>query len=56
MQWARRRANIAWHKHGIPSWAYRFDVVPNGIKPYVGASHFKEVNQFVDPTTATLAL
>ncbi|CAI6098743.1 unnamed protein product [Clonostachys chloroleuca] len=43
MQWARRRANIAWHKHSIPSWAYRFDVVPNGIKPYVGASHFKEV-------------
>lgn len=43
MQWARRRANIAWHKHGLPTWAYRFDVVPNGIDRFVGASHFKEV-------------
>lgn len=43
MQWARRRANLIWHENGLPSWGYRFDVVPNGIKPHVGASHFKEV-------------
>ncbi|KAJ4325893.1 hypothetical protein N0V84_003279 [Fusarium piperis] len=43
MQYLRRRANKAWAKHGIPSYAYRFDVTVNGLPPFIGATHFQEV-------------
>ncbi|KAG6221519.1 hypothetical protein E4U26_005903 [Claviceps purpurea] len=39
----RRRANLAWSRHGIPSFAYRFDVCPHGVPDTLGASHFQEV-------------
>ncbi|KAL0936581.1 carboxylesterase family protein [Colletotrichum truncatum] len=42
-QFLRRRANVAWANHGVPSYAYRFDVTVNGVAPYIGATHFQEV-------------
>ncbi|KAG6098773.1 hypothetical protein E4U30_007550 [Claviceps sp. LM220 group G6] len=39
----RRRANLAWSRHGIPSFAYRFDVRPYGVPDTLGATHFQEV-------------
>lgn len=42
-QFLRRRANINWSKHDVPSYAYRFDVTVNGDPPYIGATHFVEV-------------
>ncbi|KAG5961748.1 hypothetical protein E4U57_007451 [Claviceps arundinis] len=39
----RRRANLAWSRHGIPSFAYRFDVRPHGLPDTLGATHFQEV-------------
>ncbi|TDZ22036.1 Lipase 1 [Colletotrichum orbiculare MAFF 240422] len=39
----RRRANVAWANHGVPSYAYRFDVTVNGNPPYIGSTHFVEV-------------
>ncbi|KYK54974.1 carboxylesterase family protein [Drechmeria coniospora] len=41
--YARRRANLAWSDHGVPSYSYRFDVLVNGQVPYFGSSHFQEV-------------
>ncbi|KAM0415935.1 hypothetical protein ACHAPT_013088 [Fusarium lateritium] len=43
MQYQRRRANKAWAKHGLPSYAYRFNVTVNGLPPFTGATHFQEV-------------
>ncbi|KAH7020253.1 Alpha/Beta hydrolase protein [Ilyonectria destructans] len=43
MQYQRRRSNIAWAKHGVPSYVYRFDVTVNGVPDFVGATHFQEV-------------
>ncbi|KAF7555267.1 hypothetical protein G7Z17_g2312 [Cylindrodendrum hubeiense] len=43
MQYQRRRSNIAWAKHGVPSYVYRFDVTVNGLTPVTGATHFQEV-------------
>lgn len=31
MHYLRRRANLAWHKAGLPSYSYLFDVVVNGV-------------------------
>ncbi|KAF6844168.1 carboxylesterase family protein, partial [Colletotrichum musicola] len=42
-QFLRRRANINWARHNVPSYAYRFDVTVNGDPPYIGATHFVEV-------------
>ncbi|KAG6011921.1 hypothetical protein E4U54_007839 [Claviceps lovelessii] len=39
----RRRANLAWSRYRVPSFAYRFDVTPNGIPATLGATHFQEV-------------
>ncbi|KAG5926473.1 hypothetical protein E4U42_003272 [Claviceps africana] len=39
----RRRANLAWSRYGIPSFAYCFDVTVNGMPPMLGATHFQEV-------------
>ncbi|KAK8139825.1 Lipase 1 [Apiospora sp. TS-2023a] len=43
MHYARRRANIAWAKAGLPSWSYRFDVTTPGSPGSVSATHFQEV-------------
>ncbi|UNI14564.1 hypothetical protein JDV02_001181 [Purpureocillium takamizusanense] len=43
IHYMRRRASLAWFKHGLPSYAYRFDVTVNGLPPSIGASHFQEV-------------
>ncbi|KAJ2904767.1 hypothetical protein MKZ38_007275 [Zalerion maritima] len=43
MGYCRRNANIGWSKHGIPSYAYRFDVTISSLPGYVGATHFQEV-------------
>lgn len=50
MQYLRRRANIAWSSHGLPSYSYRFDVTVNGIPDYVAATHFQEVAFVFDNT------
>ncbi|OBR05091.1 Carboxylic ester hydrolase [Colletotrichum higginsianum IMI 349063] len=39
----RRRANTVWSENGIPSFAYRFNVRPNGAPEYIGSTHFAEV-------------
>ncbi|KAK8056832.1 carboxylesterase family protein [Apiospora rasikravindrae] len=43
MHYARRRANIAWAKAGLPSWSFRFDVTTPGSPGSVSATHFQEV-------------
>ncbi|KAI3332345.1 alpha/beta-hydrolase [Xylariaceae sp. AK1471] len=43
MHHVRRLSNMAWYTAGVPSWAYRFDVLVNGIPDYVAATHFQEV-------------
>lgn len=40
----RRKSNILWSQHGIPSWSYRFDAVPDGIPANVSAAHFLEAS------------
>ncbi|KAK1999026.1 carboxylesterase [Colletotrichum falcatum] len=39
----RRRANTVWAENGVPSFAYRFDVTPNGLPEFIGSTHFQEV-------------
>ena len=39
----RRYANAAWTNHSVPSYAYRFNVVPNGATIYQGVTHYVEV-------------
>ncbi|KAF5011699.1 hypothetical protein FDECE_2208 [Fusarium decemcellulare] len=40
----RRFSTQVWSQYGVPTYSYRFDVVPNGISPEVlGASHYQEV-------------
>ncbi|KAH7120493.1 Alpha/Beta hydrolase protein [Dactylonectria macrodidyma] len=43
MAYQRRRSTIAWAKHGVPSYVYRFDVTVNGVSAPIGATHFQEV-------------
>ncbi|KAG5951099.1 hypothetical protein E4U53_003773 [Claviceps sorghi] len=38
----RRRANLAWSRYGVSSFAYRFDVTVNGVAAMLGAIHFQE--------------
>ncbi|KAM4064099.1 carboxylesterase family protein [Hirsutella rhossiliensis] len=40
---SRRRANFAWFEHGVPSYAYRFNVLVNGAPAPFGSAHFQEV-------------
>jgi carboxylesterase type B len=42
MQYARRRANLAWSAHGVESYSYRFDVQVYG-NSLIGSTHFHEV-------------
>lgn len=44
MHYRRRRANIAWSNHGVPNYAYRFNVVVNGLDDSTGVTHFQEVS------------
>ena len=50
MHYARRRANLAFAKQGLPSWSYRFDTVVAGMPGYIGAVHFQEVAFVFDNT------
>ncbi|KAI1334793.1 Alpha/Beta hydrolase protein [Xylariaceae sp. FL0016] len=50
MQYLRRKSNIAWSNLGLKSWAYRFNVVVNGIPLRTGATHFQEVAFVFDNT------
>jgi carboxylesterase type B len=43
MQYARRRANLAFAARGLHSWSFRFDVVLPGLPGFIGATHFQEV-------------
>ncbi|KAK0392715.1 hypothetical protein NLU13_2210 [Sarocladium strictum] len=43
MHYARRRANLVWTDKNLPSYAYRFNVIPNGIPEFLGSLHFQEV-------------
>ncbi|KAF5963304.1 triacylglycerol lipase II precursor [Fusarium coicis] len=43
MHYQRRRANEAWAKLGVPSYVYRFNIMPNGHRPQGGVGHFQEV-------------
>ncbi|KAK0744306.1 Alpha/Beta hydrolase protein [Apiosordaria backusii] len=38
-----RRGLIAWSKHGVPAWNYRFDVTNVGVPGYQSAAHFQEI-------------
>ncbi|KAK2065399.1 carboxylesterase [Colletotrichum caudatum] len=44
----RRRANTVWAENGVPSFAYRFDITPNGIPEFIGSTHFSEVSFVFD--------
>ncbi|KAI1330826.1 alpha/beta-hydrolase [Xylariaceae sp. FL0255] len=43
IHYPRRLANQAYSHVGVDSWAYRFNVLVNGVAEYVGATHFEEV-------------
>jgi carboxylesterase type B len=49
MHYPRRRANHAWAAHAVPSFAYRFNVVPNGVEDWQGSVHFQEVSDVASP-------
>jgi carboxylesterase type B len=49
MHYPRRRANHAWATHAVPSFAYRFNVVPNGVEDWQGSVHFQEVSDVASP-------
>ncbi|KAK2045936.1 carboxylesterase [Colletotrichum somersetense] len=44
----RRRANTVWAENGVPSFAYRFDITPNGFPEFIGSTHFSEVSFVFD--------
>jgi triacylglycerol lipase len=46
----RRFMNQIWAKNSLPSYSYRFNVVPNGIPYSSGSNHFKEVAFVMDNT------
>ncbi|KAH8805750.1 Alpha/Beta hydrolase protein [Xylogone sp. PMI_703] len=39
----RRATSTAWSNYNISAYTYRFDVVVDGVPPYIGATHFQEV-------------
>lgn len=39
----RRLASQSWAAQNVSSWSYHFNVVPNGVTPATGATHFQEV-------------
>ncbi|KAL5334317.1 Alpha/Beta hydrolase protein [Aspergillus crustosus] len=40
---SRRDTARTWASHGIPAYAYRFNAIPSGVPPEIGAGHFKEI-------------
>ncbi|KAL4810370.1 Alpha/Beta hydrolase protein [Aspergillus unguis] len=39
---SRRETARTWAAHGLPVYAYRFNAIPHGVPPEVGAGHYKE--------------
>lgn len=39
----RRQTAATWAAHGLPAYSYRFNAIPHGVPPEVGAGHFKEI-------------
>ncbi|KAE9045073.1 hypothetical protein PR003_g11229 [Phytophthora rubi] len=39
----RRYMSEIWAANGLPSYSYRFNVLPAGISQYIGSTHFQEV-------------
>ncbi|CEL07886.1 hypothetical protein ASPCAL11040 [Aspergillus calidoustus] len=40
---SRRETAKTWASHGLPAYAYRFNAIPAGVPPEVGAGHYKEI-------------
>ncbi|KAK2749088.1 carboxylesterase family protein [Colletotrichum kahawae] len=40
---ARRQTATTWASHGLAAYSYRFNTIPHGVPPEVGAGHFKEI-------------
>lgn len=40
---ARRLTAQSWAENKVPVWSYHWNVLVNGIKPIIGATHFQEV-------------
>lgn len=40
---ARRLQCSSWSKQNVPAYCYRFNVVPQGLDKFIGATHFQEV-------------
>ncbi|KAJ0424059.1 Alpha/Beta hydrolase protein [Aspergillus carlsbadensis] len=40
---SRRETENTWASHSLPSYAYRFNAIPAGVPPEVGAGHYKEI-------------
>jgi carboxylesterase type B len=39
----REETAKTWASHGLPEYAYRFNAIPAGVPPEVGARHYKEI-------------
>lgn len=46
----RRKACQTWAETGIPAYCYRFNTIPHGVPPEIGATHFQEVAFVFDNT------
>jgi carboxylesterase type B len=40
---ARRQTAATWAMNGLSAYAYRFNAIPHGVPPEIGAGHFKEI-------------
>ncbi|KAF4909348.1 Lipase 1 [Colletotrichum fructicola] len=40
---ARRQTATTWASNGLAAYSYRFNTIPHGVPPEVGAGHFKEI-------------
>lgn len=40
---ARRHTAATWAAAGVPAYAFRFNAIPAGVAPEVGAGHYKEI-------------
>jgi carboxylesterase type B len=40
---SRRETAKTWASHSLPAYAYRFNAIPAGVPPEVGAGHYKEI-------------
>ncbi|KAK6379059.1 hypothetical protein LTS17_006763 [Exophiala oligosperma] len=50
MQAPRRFASMCWASQNVSGYSYHFNVVPNGVPPQIGATHFQEVAFVFDNT------